>query len=284
MIKGLVGLAAFAAVAGAGAAARSPSDWLGAWRIERGVVAPWAPMATPISRDFLGKSVTFADSSMKGPGPLDCKGAAYEPTSVPAEGLFQSGIVGPAEEAAARLGLVSLPVAGMSLTCDTGVFEFHAADADTMLFALSNVIWTISRAEGALARPSSPEGAVQSLLEAHFAGNMGFTEESVAAKRGFLTKALGAKIDAYFTREFPEDEVPPIDGDPFTDTQEYPTRFAVRAAAREKTTADVPADFSDGYATRRVRFKLIKSGKRWRLDDLIYEDGATLTALLLAPN
>ena len=42
----------------------------------------------------------------------------------------------------------ALPVAGVSLTCDRGIFEYHVADAQSILVALDNVIWTLNRSAG----------------------------------------------------------------------------------------------------------------------------------------
>jgi hypothetical protein len=77
----------------------------------------------------------------------------------------------------------------------------------------------------------------------------------------------------------------PIDGDPFTDSQEFPTRFAVREGQGDARTVDVPVDFADGYSARRVFYRLRKiGGGGWRVDDLLYAHGGTLREALVAPN
>lgn len=279
-----------AACIGQALAAEASSDLIGRWRLTHAVRAPWFDAASPnpIQKGWIGASAEFAAAEAKGPGPLSCANARYEATRVPVEGLFMGGFETDDEsdirKAAASLGLVGGPFDGVSLTCDAGIFEFHSADADTMLFALDNVIWTMSRAEGALARANTRERTVEAFLEAHFAGDMGFTEDSVAAKRRFLSRALRRKIADYFSRDF-GCEAPPIDGDAFTDSQEYPTRFAVRAAgAANSAPTDIAVDFADGYAAKRVAYRLIKSGGRWRIDELYYSDGSTLSELLVMPN
>jgi hypothetical protein len=256
-----------------------PGDWYGSWRITRGVGAPWTPGAPQRAEiELVGSTLEFAPGRVDGPGVLGCTDAHYTPTRVPAQGLFQGGLPEPAELAAEALGIPALPATGFSLACSSGVFEFHAA-GDALLFALDNVIWTLSRSAGALASSDSPEGFVQRFLESHFAGPMGFDPESAALKRARLSRALGLRIDAYFARPRPTDEVPPVDGDPFTDSQEYPTRFAVRAGKSLGGAYEVPVDFADAHRTTRVAYLLVQEGGAWRVDELSTAHG-TLGELL----
>ena len=74
------------------------------------------------------------------------------------------------------------------------------------------------RSAGAFAPDSAPAGIVQRLLESHFAGDMGFDATTAASKRAWLTDALRTRIARYFAKSRPSDDVPPIDGDPFTDS------------------------------------------------------------------
>lgn len=277
----LLACLALAAATSPACADDAANPLLGSWRLTRAVVAPWSDAdSAPIETAWIGEDAKFSDRAVNAPGPLACANATYEATSFPAEGLFQGGLPEPAAKAAASVGLVSMPVAGVSLSCDTGVFEFHEADADTMLFALDNVVWTMSRAYGAKATPRSPEGVVETLLEAHFNADMGFAPETVAQKQALLSENLSSLIEAYFAKPGSPDEVPAIDGDPFTDTQEYPTRFAVRRARLAARYADVPVDFSDGYMTRRVTYRLKRANSHWRVDDIVYQEGGTFRGLL----
>lgn len=256
-----------------------PGDWSGTWRITRGVCSPWTPGAPQRAGiELVGSMLEFAAGRVDGPGVLACTGARFAPTEVPAQGLFQGGLPEPAALAAEALGIPTLPATGFSLACSTGVFEFHAA-GDALLFALDNVIWTLSRSTGALASADSPEGFVQRFLEAHFAGPMAFDPESAALKRARLSRALGLRIDAYFARSRPADEVPPIDGDPFTDSQEYPTRFEVGAGTPTGTAYEVPVDFADAHRTTRITYRLVQEGGAWRVDELRTAHG-TLGELL----
>jgi hypothetical protein len=261
-------------------AGAAPDDWLGGWRVTRGVAAPWVPgePQRPMA-ELVGQRLHFDTDAVDGPGVLGCSDARYSVTRMPPEGLFQGGLPAPAGTAAQALGFTGFPVDGFSLACSSGLFEFHAADADTLLFALDNVIWTLGRAAGALATAGSPEAAVQAFLEAHFAGSMGFGPDSVAPKRAHLSRALGGRIDAYLARPRPADEVPPIDGDPFTDSQEYPARFAVRAGHATATGYEVPVEFADAWRRTRLDYLLVREGDAWRIDELRAAHG-TLGELL----
>jgi len=112
------------------------------------------------SADLTGQILVLAANHMQGPAPLDCGPARLEATSYPAAGLFQGGLPAPAEHSAKTLGIGRFPVAGVRVTCDKGVFEFHQVDVDTLLLGLDNRVWTLSRAAGAQARADSPAGRV----------------------------------------------------------------------------------------------------------------------------
>ena len=262
-------------------AADESSPWLGTWRITHGVAAPWADSSTPVTAGFVGRTLTLTADRSEGPGVLACSKARIEPTSMPAEGLFQGNLPQPAANAAVSVGLARFPVEGFSLSCTSGLFEFHAAEPNSVLLALDNVIWTLDRSFGTQAPADSPEGLVQALLEVHFAGDMGFLPATVSSKQAWLSASLRASIDTYFARPRPEDEVPPIDGDPFTDSQEYPFRFAVRSGHADGPGYVVPVDFADSFQQKRVVFRLLSDAGAWRIDDISYEHGTLREMLAL---
>jgi len=254
---------------------------LGRWRIVRSFVAPWVRQARSVSpnRRWVGLPVTFAPQRVDGPGVLRCGRARYTPTRVPADGLFQSALTAPVADAEA-LGFVAMPVSGTRLSCDTGVFEFHRADDATMLVALDNVIYWLSRAPGALAADTSPAAVVERLLERHFAGTMVFDAPHLAHLAPWLTSELTDGIRRYFAKPQDPGEVPPIDGDPFTDSQDYPTRFAVGSATVHGDAAVVPARFSFGVDSRVIEYLLRRERGGWLVNDLRYERQGTLRRLL----
>jgi hypothetical protein len=249
------------------------------WRITHALPAPWSD-APPVGRDLAGQALTFDDGALRGPEPLQCEPARIEPVDLPAAGLFEGNLPAPAGDRARALGLSAFPVETRRVTCPDAGFDFHRADADTLLIGLDNRVWVLSRAAGATAAPDSPTGVVQRFLELHFSGDMAFTPASVAARADFLTPALQRKVVTYFSRPVPEDEVPAINGDPFTDSQEYPTRFAVGEATIEGATAHLPVRFGDGWRSYVLRYRLLQEGTVWRVDDVIPTTGDGLRAAL----
>lgn len=254
----------------------------GTWRVTTSQVAPWVAEdgEQPEPRSLLGKTVTYGTGRVEGPGVLACDNARYEYDQRPLEGLFQGNLPAPVENAAGRVALVKSPVPSVSVTCDTGIFDLHFATRDALLLGFDNVVWVLDRSPGALAKPGTPEHAVQMLLEDHYANGLGFHEERAAAQKRFFTAALAKRVDAYFAQDFPDDEVPPINGDVITDSQEYPAVFSVREAKAAGEAMLVPVRYDDGYTTRMVHFRLKREGGEWRVDDIEYEHGTPFTALL----
>jgi hypothetical protein len=252
------------------------------WRITRAVGAPWPHADIPRSRllALIGRPVTFHGDAMDGPGPLHCAHTVIESTSYPADGLFQGTLPAPAATAAQELGIAHLPLAGFSLSCDSGIFEFHQVDAETMLLGLDNQILTLSHTPGSQASAESPEGRTQRFLEAHFSADMGFTADNVKSHRAGFSKSLDGAMARYFARPTPEDEVPAIDGDPFTDSQEYPSRFSVGKARVSGDQAEVAVRFSDAFSERRILYLLKREDGAWQLDNLRFSSGETLLGLL----
>jgi hypothetical protein len=254
------------------------------WTITSGVIAPWAPEKLKAQKDaalpnddlLRDAALAFDPGRVVGPSPLGCEDARYEFVLSPAEGMFQGAIETDAPAAMRALGVNELPVLTMQVSCETGVFDYHRIAPGKLLLGLDNVVWTLSNEKAA----RSPEAAVLDLYAVHMSGDMGFTPALVESKRRFLTKGLNAEIDAYFARPAPKDEPPVINGDPFTGTQEYPTRFSLEPAAISGAEATVPFVFTDGARKRTVTAVLRKDGSAWLLDDLRYEDGETFRKLL----
>jgi hypothetical protein len=269
--------------AGPAAADEAIAAFAGDWRLAHAIAAPWVEQAR-VDPALLGRSVHIAAGRLDGPGVLACGTARVEAIESPAEGLFQGMLPAPADAAAAQLGLGAWPVPGLRVHCSTGVFDFHRADEHALLLALDNVVWTLDRAPGTQAPAGTPEAQVQALLEGHFGGDMGFTREGVAARQPLLAAPLRARIAAYLAAPRPDDEPPAIDGDPFTDSQEYPTRFAVLQGRIEDGRARVPVRFADAHRQRQVDYELVREADGvWRVAELHYEGSETFSDLLAPP-
>lgn len=271
---------AIALLACAPTARAADGGWepLGPWRFAEGEPAPWARAAVAVDPALRGAALRFAAGRVEAPPPLGCDDASYEVRLQPAEGLFQGGLPAPAEAAARALGFASFPVATLRVTCSSGAFDHHFRDDATLLTALDDVVWRLARTGAA----DAPADVVQRLLLDHVTGDMGFTAARFARKAPWLTPALAEQGRAALAAATPPDEAPVIDGDPFTNSQEYPDRFALEASRVEGARAIVPVRFADDWSRRRVEFELERSDGAWRVADLRYEDGSTLRGLFQA--
>ena len=129
---------------------------LGDWIIVDAIVAPWIAEGVDDKTYLLdGKAhlhmkVTFQPDRVISKDPvIGCTNASYERTLYPPRALFQGSLPEPDQiEIARNLGFPSGEIPGFDVACSTGVFSYHFADRDTLLFALDNVIYTLERDEG----------------------------------------------------------------------------------------------------------------------------------------
>jgi len=140
----------FAVLAMGPAARAAEQTLLGTWKITDAAMAPWIARQSPGElaemAELEGQIVTFAAHEIVASLVLGCTGVGYEVTRLPPEGLFQGGLPeGRQAQAAAALGLPPGEVPGIDVACSTGLFSYHFRDGDTALFALSNVIYTLTR-------------------------------------------------------------------------------------------------------------------------------------------
>lgn len=253
----------------------------GEWRVFRLQLAPWVAGAAAVgpSEIALGDRLQFRVDGLVGPSELDCEQGRYSSLKIPPEGLFEGGLPDPVRNAEA-LGLGAPDQLSVRLECVNSSFDFHLADADTLLFAFDHRIYSASRAYGALATDDGPEAAVQTLLEQHFNGDMSFSLDNWVDKRAALTAALNEQIEAYAAADWPVDEVPPINGDPLTDSQEYPTRFAVRRGHGDGPRVPVEVDFADRHVRKRLVYTMHFEQGRWLLSDVHGESGESFADAL----
>lgn len=115
----------------------------------------------------------------------------------------------------------------------------------------------------------------------HLGHGMAFTPESVRAKNQWLAPVLVDLCESYFRRPASSEEVPEIDGDPFTDSQEYPKRFRVGAARVSGEAARVPVSLYWSHGPPRdVTVHLVRVAGQWRISDVISGKGPSLRQLL----
>ncbi|HEV8043089.1 MAG TPA: hypothetical protein VGP62_29690 [Bryobacteraceae bacterium] len=130
--------------------------YLGTWKIESAVVAPWwtertKPDAAEMT-GLVGKTMVITPTGISGPRQLACKGPKYELKEYPADMLFQ-GMLGEMHErdksvdpgkVAATLGFRGSSWKTVETGCGNEI-DFHFIDALTATFGLNNYIYTLKK-------------------------------------------------------------------------------------------------------------------------------------------
>jgi hypothetical protein len=140
----------------------------------------------------------------------------------------------------------------------------------------------------------SPRQAVESFYRFHFADGMDFTEQNLRQRRRWLTAELYDLLRDEFRKEAERakahpDEAPFIEGDPFTDAQEYPKKFRVGNAISSGGSSVVTVALvwngrgPHEREERKVSVTLRWVGSRWLISNLKGEGGEDLLALLRKP-
>jgi len=268
----LTGLA-LAIAAGAAAAGPAPNE---TWRIESARTAPWTRPGPVAPRDLTGEVFRVEGSTLQGPGGWACTGAAHQFLLVPAAGLFQGNLPAPAEAAARALHLPARPLLTQRINCRNGSVDLHHLDAERAVIAWDNQVLNLRRAAG----DNTPLATAAALMQAHFSGDMGFSKGSVDAKAAWLSTTLQRRIAAWLAKPQSPDEVPDIDGDPFTFSQEYPDQYELAPARIKGAQAQVPVRFRLEKSRWKLTLLLRQEAGHWRVDDVLYDDGSRLTNTL----
>ncbi len=144
---------------------------------------------------------------------------------------------------------------------------------------------------------------VRTFYKFHLSHDMGFTEDTVVKRKEWLSPDFYALLLAETRKPKDSGEAPVIEGDPFTDSQEYPNRFSTGVAKRtgeDEITVDVELAWVkkvreyrqyhwrreevtrevDANPPRHMTVKLTRGQRLWRIADLISNDGKSLRGLL----
>ena len=129
--------------------------------------------------------------------------------------------------------------------------------------------------------------AVRSFYTFHLAHNKRFTVRNVQLRKRFLSADLYGlllkelKRQAAASKAHP-DEAPDFEGDPLTDSQEYPDSFRVGAAevsgdaVRVTVTLQWSAKTSRGRDKRDIVVEMTKGAAGWLINDIINNQGSRL--------
>ena len=125
---------------------------LGSWEIVEAQPAPWAEETqratlTAQGKRLIGEVIIFAPREVTSRNKaLACRRAEYEATDYEADAMFQGNLPEPNPTAAAlRLGFKKGENPGVDVKCRNGAYSYHFRDRNTVLTALSNVIYTLKR-------------------------------------------------------------------------------------------------------------------------------------------
>jgi hypothetical protein len=129
--------------------------------------------------------------------------------------------------------------------------------------------------------------AVRAFYQFHFAHNRDFTVRNVERRKRWLTPVLHKLLLDELKREAQEskahpDEAPYFEGDPFTDSQEYPDSFRVGNSDVNGDLAKVTvaliwsARTSRGRDQRDIIVEVTRSTGRWLISDIVNKDGNRL--------
>jgi hypothetical protein len=148
-------LAALMSLTGTDARADDAAPILGKWVISDYRLAPWsrpqdAAQLNAEAKKLLKLQVTYtAKAVVAKDRTIGCIKAHYETSSFPFTEIFQGAFEDFSPDARAKaikdLGLPSEPVPGIELGCSTGEFSYHFRDPNTVMFALSDVIYILTR-------------------------------------------------------------------------------------------------------------------------------------------
>jgi hypothetical protein len=129
-------------------------SYLGAWKFDSAVVAPWAdPHTKPDGAEknaLIGKTVTLGPKDITGPKVFACKAPHYKLSNVTADMLFQGSFeeMHDADKSKDPLKLAaSLGFTGTSFkTLETGCeIDWHFVDPATAEIGLNDYVYTLKK-------------------------------------------------------------------------------------------------------------------------------------------
>lgn len=137
---------------------------------------------------------------------------------------------------------------------------------------------------------ASSQGAVavvQSFFRYHLPEDKNFTGANIKRRRRWLTPELYRLLLAEYHREEAEYEKHPdeavfIEGDPFTNSQEYPDSFRVGKPVVHGSQATVPITFywANGNEPRAANVKVKRQGRVWLIHNILPAGDEDLLKLL----
>jgi hypothetical protein len=126
--------------------------YLGDWKIDSAVEAPWArPKISQSEKNrLMGKTVTLKAKEISGPQPLACKGAIYKVMDYSADMLFQGAFEemhdtnksADPQKLAESLGFTGKTFQTLETGCE---IDWHFVDQTTAKIGLNNFVYTLKK-------------------------------------------------------------------------------------------------------------------------------------------
>jgi hypothetical protein len=145
-------LTTIAALAAAASSRAADQFYLGDWKIDSAVVAPWArPKISPSEKNrLMGRMVTLKAKEIAGPQPLACKGATYKLTDYSADMLFQGAFAdmhdnnktADPQKLAESLGFSGKAFQTLETGCE---IDWHFVDPTTAKIDLNDFVYTLKK-------------------------------------------------------------------------------------------------------------------------------------------
>jgi hypothetical protein len=129
---------------------------------------------------------------------------------------------------------------------------------------------------------TTPAAAVSAFYQYHFANDMGFSDKTFHARAKWFTPEAQEAARKYFAMPEIPDEAPYIEGDPFTGSQEYPSRFSVGTESIAGKTAQVPVIFTWNEDDHSISATVVlkHANGEWLIDDVTFPDQDSFRKLL----
>src|SRR5579862_2657024 len=127
-------------------AASAQQAFGGPWLIIKAEPAPWAgkdAASYAEAKALLHQPVSILTDRIDGPKPLLCRKLKYKVTSYTPDMLFQGSLTAPDKQAAA-LGFKDKAIKTLETGCAADI-DFHMVDEMTVLFALNDRVYTMTR-------------------------------------------------------------------------------------------------------------------------------------------
>ncbi len=127
-------------------AASAQEAFGGPWLIIKAEPAPWAGKdagSYAEAKALLHQPVSILTDRIDGPKPLLCRKFKYKVTSYTPDMLFQGSLTAPDKQAAA-LGFKDKAIKTLETGCAAEI-DFHMVDEMTVLFALNDRVYTMTR-------------------------------------------------------------------------------------------------------------------------------------------